>query len=471
MVERAASPGGCAQRWESQGYTFDTGPTVLTMSGILADTFAAAGARLEQHVDLQPIDPMYRATFPGAEPIYVRRGREAMTEEIRAKCGPADAYRFGGFCDWLTELYRLERPNFIDRNWDSTLDLVRPLGPALKLARMGALRRMASVSRSWFRDPRLQKLFSFQALYAGLSPFDALAVYCVITYMDSVEGVWWPAGGIHELVTGLAAALEAGGVKFRFAAPVTEIVRDNSGHVRGVRVEGDDILAADAVVANPDLPAVYSELLGGMRAPRVARRGTYSPSAALWLAGVQGDLPDECAHHNVHFGADWEGSFANLLHDGMLQADPAILVSTPCVTDQSLAPAGGQVIYALEPVPNLGGPSGRERGAGRVDWQRARSRVQHRLIDRLKTLGYPVDSVVTSKMIDPLDWQRMGMTRGTPFALAHRFFQSGPWRPSNIDKRVPGLVLVGSGTTPGVGVPMVLLSGRLAAERVDQMSR
>ena len=462
VVERAANAGGRAGRWESQGYTFDTGPTVLTMRGILADTFAAAGASLEEHVDLRPIDPMYRATFPDLEPIYVRRGREAMTAEIRGKCGPADADRFGGFCDWLTDLYGLEGPNFIDRNWDSPFDLARPLAPALKLVRMGAFRRMASVSRSWFRDPRLQKLFSFQALYAGLSPFDALAVYCVITYMDSVEGVWWPAGGIHQVVTGLTEALKGRGVEFRFSTPVNEIVRDSRGRVSGVRIESAGVITADVVVANPDLPAVYSELLDGMRAPRVARRGAYSPSAALWLGGVRGRLPAGCAHHNIHFGVDWEGSFANLLDDGALQADPAILVSTPCVTDESVAPAGGQVIYALEPVPNLD---------GRVDWQQARSRVEHRLIDRLESLGYPAASPVTSKMIDPLDWQRMGMARGTPFSLAHRFSQSGPWRPSNIDKRVPGLVLVGSGTTPGVGVPMVLLSGRLAAQRVAEMSR
>ncbi len=134
-------------------------------------------------------------------------------------------------------------------------------------------------------------------------------------------------------------------------------------------------------------------------------------------------------------------------------------MSVPTFTDQNLAPAGGHVLYALEPVPNLD---------GRMDWTAERSQVRNSLVARLVDLGYPATHVVTERFIDPLDWEAMGMARGTPFALSHRFLQSGPFRPANVDRRVPGLVLVGSGTVPGVGVPMVLVSGRLAADRVEQ---
>lgn len=463
VVERQAVPGGRAGLWSSEGYSVDTGPSVLTMVDLLRATFAAAGADLEDHVRLRPLDPMYRACFPGEGTIYVRHGRQAMTEEIRSTCGSGDAAAFGRFCDWLERLYRVEQPNFVDRNFDRVTDLARPLRPALELVRLGAFRRMAPVVGGFFDDHRLQKLFSFQALYAGLSPFEALAVYCVITYMDTVEGVWFPEGGIHAVARGLAAAAAKAGAELRYDAPVERIVRrlGTSGPVTGVRLAGGETIAADAVVANPDVPAVYRHLVPDTPMPRVARRGEYSPSCALWLAGVTGPLPTGVAHHNIHFGRDWKGSFDALLRTGTRQPDPAVLVCVPTVSDPALAPPGGHVLYALEPVPNLD---------GRMDWTVERPRVRDGLVRRLSTLGYPVDDVVTERFVDPADWEAQGMERGTPFALSHRFFQTGPWRPPNRDRRVPGLVLVGSGTVPGVSVPMVLVSGRLAADRVDELA-
>ena len=140
--------------------------------------------------------------------------------------------------------------------------------------------------------------------------------------------------------------------------------------------------------------------------------------------------------------------------------DPSILVTSPTRTDPSLAPPGATALYVLEPVPNLD---------GRVAWPSERNRVRDQLAARVAALGYPGD-VEVEHLTDPTDWQRMGMERGTPFALAHRFFQSGPFRPGNVDRRLPGVVFVGSGTQPGVGVPMVLVSGRLAADRVERMA-
>jgi len=465
VVEAATAPGGRAGRWSSMGYELDTGPSVLTMTGILAATFAAAGADLADHVDLVPLDPMYRASFPGEGTLLVRRGRDAMSEEIRTACGSGDAAAFGRFCDWLTRLHLVELPHFIDRNYDSPADLLRPLRPAVDLLRLGAMRKLAPVVASYFSDERLRKLFSFQSLYAGLSPYDALALYAVITYMDTVEGVWYPTGGIHAVARGLADAAEAAGAQLRYDAPVERIARRHgaSGPVTGVRLSDGEVIDADAVVANPDTPLVYRMLLPEVPAPRVIRRGEYSPSCVLLLAGVRGALPEASAHHNIHFGADWRGSFDALLRDGVCQPDPSILVCVPSRSEPGLAPPGGHTIYALEPVPNLD---------GRVDWSNERDRRRDDLVRRLLAAGYPVgrDEIVTERFVDPNDWERAGMERGTPFSLSHRFFQTGPFRPPNLERRVPGLVLVGSGTVPGVGVPMVLVSGRLAAERVDQLA-
>ena len=464
VLERGDVPGGRAGILDSDGYHFDTGPSVLTMTGILADTFAAAGAEMAQHLALLPVDPMYRACFADGTELRVWHGREAMTAEIREFAGAAEAAAFGRFCDWVTDLYRLELPNFIDRNFDSPLDLAWPPRPIAAVVRMGGFRKLAKVVGSYFNDPRLQKIFSFQAMYAGLSPFEALALYCVITYMDTVEGVYFPVGGMHAIPRELAVAAEKAGASFRYHAEVVGLLRPG-GHgspVKGVRLADGEVVRADAVVLNPDLPVAYRDLLPDLRPPRPTRRGRYSPSCALWLAGVKGSMPDGAAHHNIHFGREWEASFEAVMSRGVRMPDPSILVTSPSLSDPSLAPAGGTSLYVLEPMPNLD---------GRIDWATDRDRVKDDMVQRVASLGYPVSEVEVERFVDPSDWERMGMERGTPFALAHTFLQTGPFRPNNVTPKAPGVVFVGSGTVPGVGVPMVLLSGRLAADRVDELAR
>jgi phytoene desaturase len=461
VLERADVPGGRAGLWETGGYRFDTGPSVLTMTGILRDAFAAAGADMDSLLTLKPVDPMYRACFADGSAIHVRHGREAMVEEIRETAGSAEADGFVRFCDYLTELYRLELPNFIDRNFDNVLDIAKPPWPLVKLVRLRGLQKLSTVVGTFFSDPRLQKLFSFQAMYAGLSPFEALALYCVITYMDTVEGVYFPEGGMHAIPRALATAAEKAGAAFRYGATVDAVLHTTDGRVSGVRLAGGEIVAADAVVLNPDLPVAYRELLPGVPMPRVARKGHYSPSCAVWLAGVKGTLPAGAAHHNIHFGEAWEGAFDALLKQGVVMPDPSMLVTSPTASDPSLAPDGRVSLYVLEPTPNLD---------GKVDWTVERDRVRERLIARVASFGYPTVEVDVERFVDPTDWERQGMERGTPFALAHNFFQTGPFRPNNRNGRAPGVIFVGSGTVPGVGVPMVLLSGRLAAERVDELA-
>jgi phytoene desaturase len=168
--------------------------------------------------------------------------------------------------------------------------------------------------------------------------------------------------------------------------------------------------------------------------------------------------PGGSAHHNIHFGRDWDGAFRSVIHDGQLMSDPSVLVSVPSRDDTSLAPPGCSSLYVLEPVPNLD---------GNVDWSRERDMFANGLRERVAALGYPSD-VVTETWFDPRDWANAGMERGTPFAMSHTFRQTGPFRAGNVDTRIPGLAFVGSSTVPGVGVPMALVSGKLAAARVTE---
>lgn len=462
VVERETRPGGRAGVVREEGFVLDAGPTVLTMPDLVEATFAAAGRDMAQYVTIEPVDPMYRAVFADGSVLHARRGRDAMREEIREFASARDAGAFGEFCDWVTELYQLEMRRFIDKNYDSALDVLRPWRAVLELVRMGAFGRLDERVASFFEDERLRRVFSFQSLYAGLAPHDALAIYSVITYMDMVAGVYAPRGGTAALAAGLARAVRDAGASFRYSTPVTRILRRGDGSVTGVELGGGERLVADAVVCNADLPVAYRTLLGGVDAPRVARRGRYSPSCVLWVAGVRGAAPGEAARHNVHFGAAWEESFRSIIKRGARMQDPSILVGTASVDDPTLAPEGCTTVYALEPVPNLD---------GRIDWPRHGERIRSELRQRVAGLGYPTDEVVVERWYDPLDWEAMGLERGTPFSLAHTFRQSGPFRPRNTDQRVAGLVFVGASTVPGVGVPMVLVSGKLAAQRVDAYAR
>jgi phytoene desaturase len=190
---------------------------------------------------------------------------------------------------------------------------------------------------------------------------------------------------------------------------------------------------------------------------RHGQPGAVSTRLCRGLAcGVRGVPAPPIAHHNIHFGTEWSTPFDALLKRGELMPDPSRLVTIPSLDNSTLAPPDCSTLYVLEPVPNLN---------GKIDWSTETQRVRERMHGFLAQQGYPTE-VITEDLITPLDWQAQGMAAGTPFALAHTFGQIGPFRPSNVERRLPGMFLAGSGTVPGVGVPMVLISGKLAASRV-----
>jgi phytoene desaturase len=468
VLEQGSDAGGRASYLAQDGFILDNGPTVLTMTSLVDQALRAAGSSLAAHLDLVELKPAYRAfysdgdRFDGDGVLEVHSSKEEMFEEIRSKCSAKDADNYIKFTSYLRKLYEVEFPNFIDAQMDSVVSLLSSPKAAASLLALNAFTSLDKVVRRYFDDDRLVKLFSFQALYAGLSPLEARAIYAIITYMDSVEGVYYPIGGMNQISKALRDAAIDAGVKFEFNFKV-ESMKYGSGNktnrkIESVRSSDGTIVRADAVIVTTELARAYDTFLSDLRAPRVLSVGEYSPSAYLHLLGVKG-TPDRFAHHNIFFGKQWKKSFDSLLKTGQRMEDPSLLVSLPTATDRSLAPEGHSVLYFLEPIPNLDAP---------IDWTKERVAAQSDTVRRLMEFGFISNEsdIVTEKIYDPIDWLNMGMSKGTPFALSHRFFQSGPFRPKNFSKEVENLFFAGSTTTPGVGVPMVLTSGRLAAERV-----
>ncbi|MGK5680073.1 phytoene desaturase family protein [Actinoplanes sp. URMC 104] len=455
VVERETVPGGRAGRLSVQGYEFDTGPTVLTMPELIAEPLAAVGEELSDWLELTPLDPAYRAYYPDGSTLDVRTDTVRMAAEISRVIGPREADGYLRFVDYTRELWKLERDNFIDRNLDTPLDLVNL--NLLKLLGMGGFRRLQPKINQFFRDPRTQRIFSFQAMYAGLAPQDALAIYAVIAYLDSVAGVYFPKGGMHAVPRALAGAAEKHGVTFRYGTTVTD-VETAGGRATAVITADGERIPADVVVLNPDLPIAKRDLLP----PRPQRRLRYSPSCVVLHIGSR-QAYSKIAHHNIHFGKSWQGTFDEIIDKGLLMSDPSLLVTNPTHTDPSAAPAGRHSYYVLAPTPNL--------EAGPMDWRNGLGeRYAASLIRTLESRGYVGfgDGIEVQEIITPADWQDQGMAAGTPFAAAHTFAQTGPFRPANLHPGLDNVVFTGSGTQPGVGVPMVLISGKLAAARITK---
>ena len=451
VLEREAVPGGRAGVIEDQGYRFDTGPTVLTMPDLIHDAFAAVGEDMHSWLDLMPVEPLYRAYYPDGSQLDVHSDVDAMAAEIERVISPAEAAGYRRYVDFVSQLYRYEMRDFIDTNIDTPLDLLTE--NLAKLVAIGGFRKLTPKVRQYLNDPRTERLFSFQAMYAGLAPQDALAIYAIIAYMDSVAGVYFPKGGMHALPRALAGAAEKHGVEIRYSTEVDRVEMRGDRATAVHTVDGERI-PADVVVLNPDLPVAYKQLLG--RDPWDVRRLTYSPSCFLLLAGSSARYT-KTAHHNIHFGRSWDKVFRELIDEKRLMSDPSILVTNPTHSDPSLAPDGKEIYYVLFPTPNLDAD---------IDWHTTGPRYRDEVVRTLEERGYIGfgDAIEVEHVTTPLDWAERGMERGAPFAAAHSFQQTGPFRPSNLFGE--NVVFTGSGTQPGVGVPMVLVSGRLAAERV-----
>ncbi|WP_445283081.1 phytoene desaturase family protein [Streptomyces sp. DSM 118148] len=459
VVERDALPGGRAGRRELGGYLIDTGPTVLTMPEIADEAFSAVGASLRDRVDLIELHPAYRARFADGSTLDVHTDAEAMEAEIERFAGGAEAAGYRRLRHWLGQLYQAERGRFLDADFDSPLQLFGP--DLVRLAALGGFGRWEARVARHLRDERLRRVFSFQALYAGVPPERAMAAYAVIAYMDTVAGVYFPRGGMHALPRAMAEAAAEAGAAFHYGQRVTRLERSGE---RVTAVVTDDLrIPCDAVVLTPELPVTY-RLLG--RSPRRPARLRHAPSAVVLHAGCDRTWP-ELAHHTLSFGAAWRRTFRELTRTGELMSDPSLLITRPTATDPGLAPPGRHLHYVLAPCPNT------DIGPGSADWSGLGARYRDGLLRELDRRGLAgiASAIEEECLVTPADWTAQGHAAGTPFSAAHTFAQTGPFRPRNLVRGTANAVLAGCGTTPGVGVPPVLLSGKLAAARVTGGTR
>ncbi len=458
-------------------HRFDTGATILTMPDLALDALAAVGidrAVGAAQLDLRPVDPSYVARFADGAELAVAGDRTHRIAAVADAFGAEAADGVARLSDWLLELHEVEFPAFIDRNHDRLTDFVRgdTAAATRALLRLGAVRGLTGAINRFVKDERLQRVYSFQSLYAGVPPARAAAIYGVIAHMDIGLGVSYPAAGMGRVPEVLAGALTTAGGTVRYSN--TAVGLDRVGRrITGVRVRtpgGDaEVLPADVVVAACG-EAALSRLVGeGGRTARRRRRIRYSPSAvvahlavdAAWTALWPGD------HHTIDFGAAWTETFTEIAPRrrgrGKVMGDPSVLITRPAVTaPDAFTAAGRESVSVLWPCPNL--------ESADLPWTAMAHDYVARSLVGLAARGYPgIDGAEVVRIDTPATWARRGYAAGTPFAAAHTLGQTGPLRTGNLARGWENLVLAGADTVPGVGIPPVLVSGRLAADRITAM--
>lgn len=449
VLDRCPAPGGRAAQLRDGGFTWDVGPSLITMPWVLEETFAAGGLDLHAEVDLMPLDPFYRIHWAGEERHLDFGPRERMADEL-AKFSHKDAAAFEPFMEALRPIYEQGILGAGRRPFSTPGELARFLPTMLRLGAALPLHRF--VARH-FEHPRVREAFSFHSLFIGGDPFRVPAIYAALVYLQLLDGVWYARGGVHAVVEALAR-----GVEDLRCGPEHQVVGIDArgGRVRGVRTAGGATIPADVVVHNGDVLAL-DDLLGRARpaAPRALRR----PTMSCFLLYLGTDRPFEALHHHTLLVGDRYREFiADVTRRGRLAQTFSTYVHAPTRTEPGMGADGGDSLCVLLPVPNL---------RGRVDWEREAGAVRDALVADLETTfglrGLDAAIRVEHRMT-PVDFRdRYGAVDGNAFAIEPTLQQSAYFRPHNRDRRVGGLYRVGGGTHPGAGIPGVLLGAEVTA--------
>lgn len=478
IIESNTTVGGRVGQYNGSDYTIDNGATVLTMPELIDDALAAVGASADTtspKLVVHKLDPAYHARFADGTSIDVSSDPERMAAEVSRVCGPAEAQRYRSLRRWLAQIFDAEFHRFMDANFDSPLDLVNSPAALKDLMRLITLRGFGTLGHQvdrLIRDPRLRRIFTFQALYAGVAPARALAVYGAIAHMDTSLGVYFPEGGMHTIAESMADAFIDAGGDLRLGAPV-EHLELTGRRVTAVRTRSGECIDADALILTPDV-GVIDQLLRP-HAPRRPRRVRTSPSALVIHGTIDSSIADlwpARRHHMIDFGKAWKRTFAEITAGpgrGTLMSDPSLLITRPAVSDAGLVfrrdGVNREPISILAPCPNL--------VTAPLDWSTLETPYVREIVGTLAQRGYLgiIDGLEIDHVDTPQTWFDKGMAAGSPFAAAHVFRQTGPFRRKNLEPGFDNVVLAGSGTVPGVGVPTVIISGRLAAERITGPQR
>lgn len=457
-LEQHATPGGKMREFHAGGFRWDAGPSVITMRPVFEELFAAAGERLEDSLTLLPVDPLTRYFFPDGKRLDAKLDRAATAAQIAA-IEPRDAAGYAAYLDHAAHLHRVTSPLFVYGKRPRLIDL--PAVGVRNALRLEPFSKLHGSIKGYVRSPHMRQLFGRFATYIGSSPYHAPATLGVIAHVELNEGVWYPQGGIYSIARSLHDLACRVGVDMRLRTRVQHILVKN-GRAVGARLESGEEILADAVLANVDAALVYNRLLPQGEAPaRRARRlglQKLSCSGFILMLGVRG-IHEELAHHNIFFCRDYRQEFVDIFDRKIPPREPTIYAAITSKTTPGDAPPGHENWFILVNAPAVG---------PEYDWNKRAGEYREVVLAQLARFGYDLrDRIVTEQRLTPNDIEaKTASWRG---ALYGELFDS-PWvafrRPESRAGDVKGLYLCGGTTHPGGGVPMVMLSGKLAAQAI-----
>jgi len=454
VLERQSTPGGRTSTIETtEGFRFDLGPTFFLYPRVLADIFEACGRRLEDEVEMVRLDPQYRIAFGGGGELLATPDPERMEQAVTA-LSPADAGSFTRFMTANRRKFERFAP-FLQQPFESWLDLASPdlvrLMPMLK-----PWKSLDAELGTFFSDERVRLAFTFQSKYLGMSPFRCPSLFSILSFLEYEHGVYHPIGGCGEVSRVMARIASEMGVEIHYDTPVEKL------HFEGRKVVAAETATArydaDATVMNADFARSMTRLVPDTLRRRWSDRRIasrrFSCSTFMLYLGIEGRF-DEVPHHTIYLSEDYRENLADIEQRHVLTKDPSMYVQNACVTDPSLAPEGMSTLYLLVPVthrhPN-------------VDWRREAAGFRERTLDQLDAIGLPGvrDRIRYEKMVTPDDWQdEYEIYRGATFNLSHDLGQMLHKRPHNRFEDLDGCYLVGGGTHPGSGLPVIYSSAQI----------
>lgn len=460
VLEKTDRPGGRASLIQRDGFTFDTGPSLFLMPPTFEATYADLGERMTDHLDLIRVDPTYRIHFHDGSTIDLTGDLCRMREQLEA-LEPGSTAALLKFLAQGHRRYYTSLERFVGRNF-------RSLGEYLSLRNLPLLFTLKPLSKHYgetaryFDDPRLRAAFSFQNMYLGLSPFDAPATYTLLQFTELAEGVWYPRQGMYSIVQSLTSIAEGFGARFIYDTPVQRIDTDGA-KATGVTLDSGETVRADVVVANADLPYVYGTLLPQERGGPRLDRLKYTSATLMFYWGLRGERTPSLLHHNVFLSEDrYQDSFDRIFSDHTLPNSPSFYIHAPVRSVPTMAPEGCDALMVLVPTGHM--VEGRKE-----DWPALQDKAREWVFHRLDEIGVPAVSsrLLFEETFVPPDYQRIwNLSKGAAFGLSHNVMQVGYLRPRNRHGRYGNLYFAGASTHPGTGVPIVLLSARLATERI-----
>ena len=456
VVERNEQLGGRARRLRTERFRFDMGPSWYLMPDVFERFFGHFDHKPSDFYELERLDPRYRVFFKDGDRVDIPDSTEAIEEVFASYEAEGDA-ALRRYLDRAERVYELGLQEFVYTDRNQFRDYLDP-SLVRYLRNIDLLRTMDAHVARYVDHPKLRQILQYSLVFLGGAPHNTPALYMLMSHVDLNLGVYYPAGGIGAVVDGLVELGESLGVDYRTGFDVTSI--DKSGPQRWTVTDETRTVPGECVVSNAGYRHTEQDLLAPAHRQYDAEYWadrTYAPSAACWYWGVEGRLPG-LEHHNLVLPLDWSGHFDSLFDDREWPADPAYYVCVPSRTDADVAPADHEAVFALVPV-----------APGLDDTERRMTRFRDQILtDIERHVGVDIrDQIVFEHEFSISDFAAdYNSPKGTALGLAHTLRQTGPLRPGRRSTAVDGLYYVGADTTPGIGVPMCLISGEHTAAAI-----